>query len=50
MNNDVTAGYMIADAERLRQLMQKINEYILKCVGVLPSAAVIPIQQLSMAN
>lgn len=44
LDNDVTAGYIIADVERLRQPMQKITEYILKCIGVLPSAAVIPIQ------
>jgi integrase len=34
MNNDITAGYIIADVERLRDPMQKITDYILKCAGV----------------
>ena len=29
MTNDVTAGYIIADAERLREPMQRITDYIL---------------------
>ncbi len=29
MNNDVTAGYIIKDAERLREPMQKISDYLL---------------------
>ena len=41
MNNDVTAGYIISDVERLRPPMQKITDYILKCVGVIPSADII---------
>ena len=43
MSNDVTAGYIIADVERLREPMQKITNYILRCVGAIPSAEVIPI-------
>jgi len=43
MNNDVTAGYIIHDVERLRVPMQKITDYILKCVGVTPSAEIIPL-------
>jgi integrase len=31
MTNDVTAGYIIADVERLRAPMQKIADYFLKC-------------------
>jgi integrase len=41
MNNDVTAGYIISDVERLRPPMQKITDYILKCAGVIPSADII---------
>ena len=33
MTNDVTAGYIITDVERLRAPMQKITDYILKCIG-----------------
>ena len=38
MNNDITAGYIIADVERLRNPMQKITDYILKCAGYKPTA------------
>jgi len=33
MNNDITAGYIVADVERLRKSMQKITNYLLKCAG-----------------
>lgn len=33
MTNDVTAGYIITDVERLRAPMQKITDYILKCIS-----------------
>lgn len=42
MNNDVTAGYIIADVERLREPMQKITDYILRCVGEKESASIVP--------
>ncbi|MFW2572120.1 tyrosine-type recombinase/integrase [Legionella sp. 29fVS95] len=45
MANDVTAGYIVADVERLRKPMQLITNYILKCIGVIKSAEVIAIQQ-----
>lgn len=41
MNNDITAGYIISDVERLRAPMQKITDHLLKCMGVLPSAEII---------
>lgn len=34
MTNDVTAGYIIADVERLRKPMQLITDFILKSMGV----------------
>jgi len=34
MNNDVTAGYIIMDVERLREPMQKITDYILEKVEI----------------
>ncbi|MBS0424430.1 MAG: integrase family protein [Proteobacteria bacterium] len=40
MNNDITAGYIIADVERLRDPMQKITDYILKCAGYRPTATI----------
>lgn len=46
MTNDVTAGYIIADVERLRKPMQLITDYILKCMGLKKSAEVIPIQSM----
>lgn len=41
MRNDVTAGYIITDVERLRAPMQKVTDYILKVVGVRESAEVV---------
>ena len=46
MTNDVTAGYIISDVERLRIPMQKITDYILYRVGQKAKADVIPIQIL----
>jgi integrase len=34
MNQDVTAGYIITDVERLRKPMHQIAGYLLKCMGV----------------
>lgn len=39
--SDVTAGYIIADVERLRAPMQKITDYFLKAGGLRESAAVL---------
>jgi integrase len=44
MTNDVTAGYIIADVERLRKPMQQITDYILRAAGVKPGAATINIE------
>lgn len=41
ISNDVTAGYIVTDVERLRAPMQKVTDYLLKCMGLLPSAEVI---------
>ena len=46
MSNDVTAGYIIADVERLREPMQKITDYLLKLAGIKPSAAIIPLGKI----
>lgn len=39
--NDVTAGYLVLDVERLRGPMQQITDYILKSAGAKSSAQVI---------
>jgi integrase len=49
MNNDVTAGYIIADVERLRAPMQKITDYILKCAGLRETAEIVPIAEPKVA-
>jgi integrase len=41
MTSDVTAGYIIADVERLRQPMQKITDFILKAAHIRKSAQVL---------
>lgn len=41
MSNDVTAGYIVADVERLRKPMQLITDYLRKCMGLLESADVV---------
>lgn len=46
MTNDVTAGYIISDVERLRAPMQKITDYLLKCGGVIPSAEIIELSAI----
>ena len=43
--NDVTAGYIVMDVERLRGPMQKITDYILKEAGVKKTATVTPINK-----
>lgn len=46
MTNDVTAGYIVADVERLRKPMQLITDYILKCMEVKKPADIIAIQPM----
>jgi integrase len=42
---DVTAGYVVASVERLREPMQKITDYVLRCAGVEVSAEVLPFER-----
>lgn len=37
MNNDITAGYIVSDVERLRKPMQLITDYILQEISVKPN-------------
>jgi integrase len=43
--SDVTAGYIVANVERLREPMQKITDYILKSAGLKQTAEVIQIKR-----
>lgn len=47
MSNDVTAGYIVADVERLRKPMQLVTDYILKCMGLRNSAELINFQPIN---
>jgi integrase len=42
--SDVTAGYIIADVERLRRPMEQIADYMLSAAGVKPKAQVISME------
>ncbi len=50
MTNDVTAGYIVADVERLRKPMQLITDYILKCMKLRDSAEVINIPAMDQQH
>lgn len=44
MRNDVTAGYIVSDVERLRGPMQQISDYFLRAMGV-EATPVIPLRR-----
>ncbi len=43
--NDVTAGYIVSDTERLRAPLERINDFMLKAAKRKPSADVIPLSE-----
>jgi hypothetical protein len=43
MTNDVTAGYIISDVERLRETMQRVTDFLLECAEQEPSTETIPL-------
>jgi integrase len=43
MASDVTAGYIIADVERLRKPMQQVTDFMLISAGLKPAAKVVPL-------
>ena len=45
MRNDVTAGYVVMDVERLRAPMQKITDKIRALAGDTPAAEVVPLKR-----
>lgn len=42
---DVTAGYIVANTERLREPMQKITDFVLKSAGIKGTAEIIQLKQ-----
>lgn len=48
MTQDVTAGYIVMDVERLRVPMQKITDHLLKLVGIIKAAEIINITQVGL--
>jgi integrase len=47
MNGDVTAGYIVPDAERLRVPMQQITDYLLSVGGLRDVSMVIPFRPIT---
>ncbi|MDP1766783.1 MAG: hypothetical protein Q8K83_07790 [Methylotenera sp.] len=45
MTNDVTAGYIITDVERLRVPMQKVTDYITVQFGIKETASILHLQR-----
>lgn len=37
MSNDVTAGYIVNDVERLREPMQRISNFLIKSMAATPN-------------
>lgn len=50
MNGDITAGYIVADVERLRKPMQQITDYLLKCMGAAAPTDILTIQPAGKGN
>lgn len=44
MANDVTAGYIVTDVERLRAPMQKVTDFILRAAGLRPGAEIVELK------
>jgi integrase len=49
MRNDVTAGYIVSDLERLREPMRKIERFLLQAVELTPPAKVINLRGTTSA-
>lgn len=50
MHQDVTAGYIIADVERLRAPMQRITDVMLRTIGQVLDGEVVPLDALRTAR
>ena len=44
MRGDVTAGYIVADVERLREPVKRVSDFLLKATGLIDSATVRPLR------
>jgi len=44
MRGNVTAGYIVADVERLREPVKRVSHFLLKAIGLRHSAAVLPLR------
>ena len=44
MRGDVTAGYIVADVERLREPVKRVSDFLLKAIGLIDSATVRPLR------
>lgn len=44
---DVTSGYIQFGIEDLREPMQQVENYVLKCAGLLESASIVPLKAMS---
>jgi len=44
MRGDVTAGYIVADVERLREPVRRVSDFLLKALGLKGSATVHPLR------
>lgn len=44
MRGDVTAGYIVADVERLREPVKRVSNFLLKAMGLRESATVQPLR------
>lgn len=47
MRNDVTAGYIVSDLERLRAPMQKIADFLAKTTGQKEATAIVPLSRVA---
>lgn len=50
MSNDITAGYIITDVERLRRPMQQVTDFILRSAGLKPSAQIATLHEEAAAR
>lgn len=45
LSDDATAGYVVASIERLREPVQNVGHYVLRCAGVEASGQVLPTER-----
>jgi integrase len=50
MTNDVTAGYIVTDVERLRKPMQQITDYLMQHMGIVKTDVEQPLNTETLSN